>query len=634
MRLSFQILFTLLLVALVPLSVSGLTSLAIAEEAITDTARENLTAEARHLAELSETTILGAARDLSQASTLRFDRLRGAELTAALGIIYREDVRRNAVALIDGATGEPVADLVYQEEVADEPGLRGHAPFAEEDLEAFATHIPLAEAVRAGRAISLPFADEARGLSLIALAVRVDGPPGADGKPKAWVVAVEFSLAELNQRFEEAGHEGVRAFLVDLEGRAVCHTDVAVALTRQDMSAHPGVQRLRDPMATSAAALPHQKNDEWLSAFARAERLASPTGQTWGVVIERRTDDVLARVKEMTSRTAFWVGTALLLALLGGIILSRGIARPLEVLTKVVGRFGSGDQQARATVHTKNEIGSLAGAFNQMADAIDERDQELRAFNQELQVRVDERTRELKDAQDELLRSQKAAAVGELGAGVAHEINNPLAAVLGATQLMLLRMDKDSPHYESLKDVEQESLRIKDIVESLLKLSRDQGPDAKTLVDANEVVESALALVARPIIAQRIQVKRNLAAKLPRLRGAGADLQQMLMALMLNAKEAMPDGGQLTITTENVDDKLVKITVEDTGRGIPEQNLERVFEPFFTTRAADGHKGMGLSLVQKVVEDNGGRVQLESRVGKGTQVKVVFPAAREGTHLA
>jgi two-component system, NtrC family, sensor kinase len=247
---------------------------------------------------------------------------------------------------------------------------------------------------------------------------------------------------------------------------------------------------------------------------------------------------------------------------------------------------------------------------------------------------VEDRTRELKEAQNQLIQSQKMAAVGELGAGVAHEINNPLAGVLGSAQLALLRMDKEEtrirPH---LIDIEREALRIKDIVDSLLKLSQDQGTQAMGTVDVNQVVEGAVALLARPIISQRIQVKKDLGRELPKVRGKVADLQQAVMQLLTNAKDAMPDGGTLTVRTEAIDDRLVKVSVEDTGHGLGEGMKERIFEPFFTTRASKGHKGMGLAIVHRIVDEHGGRITVDSVQGKGASFKIVFPATREALHL-
>lgn len=642
MRVSLKILFVLLVVAVLPVAVSGVTSVVLAKSAVAVASSEKLETEARHLAELAETTILGSLDDLRQAANLGLAGLSREEAQGALWVIYRGDAARSAVALVDGASGEAVVDPVYQETVGQEPGLAEHEPFPRTAVDAFAQHVPLAEALAAGKAVSVPYADPERGAPLIALAVRVPGPVGPDGKERPWVIAAELSLRQLNQRFEEAADEKMTAYLVDLEGRAVCHTDRAVALRRADLSREPGAAPLADPRAAASAVVGLHDPGSSLTAYARATRLASAEGKTWGVVVQRSRAEALALVDGLVRRTAFWVVTALILALVAGVVLARGIARPIEVLTSIVQRFsragstasGLGDDSLRAPPLGNDEIGALAVTFNRMADDIDEYTRQLRVFNEELQKKVDDRTRELKEAQNQLIQTQKMAAVGELGAGVAHEINNPLAAVLGSAQLALLRLDKEEsrikPH---LQDIEREALRIKDIVDSLLKLSQDQGTQAMAAIDVNQVVEGAVALLARPIIAQRIQVKKELGRELPRVRGRAADLQQVVMQLLTNAKDAMPDGGTLTVRTEAIDDRLVKVTVDDTGHGLTDSMRERIFEPFFTTRASKGHKGMGLAIVHRVVDEHGGRVTVDSQPGKGASFKVVFPATRESLHI-
>jgi signal transduction histidine kinase len=636
LRLVWKILLTLLFVAVVPVATSGVTSILLAREAVAEAASEKLAAEARHLAEVAERTILDAVNDLGHSDSLRLHRLNRNELLAALSLIYKDDPRRNVVALIDGNTGELVVDLVYQEKVLDEPGLRGHRPFTAAAEAAFAKAIPLQAAVAAGKAVSPPYVDRARGLPLIALAVAVDGPLTAAG-PQPWVIAVELSLDELNKRFEEAADEQMTAVLVDHTGRTVCHTDRVSMLERSNWSPHAAVAQLHTPLAPSSGTIDPGMStgaDAVLAAWARANRLGSPEGKSWGVVVERSRADALAAVGEMSARTVFWVSTAFLIALLASFVLARGIARPIELLTHVVDRFGRGDTDMRSSIKSRDEIGRLASSFNEMADGIEERDAELQRFADDLQGRVIERTAELKEAQDQLINSQKMAAVGELGAGVAHEINNPLAGVLGSAQLALLRVDKDNPLRRHLEDIEHEALRIRDIVESLLQLSTEREAKGGGACDVNEVVDGAVSLYARSIISQRIHVKKELAKDLPKVRGRSADLQQILMQLIANARDAMPDGGTLTVRTENVDNKLAKIVVADTGQGIAEGNREKIFEPFFTTRSGEGQKGMGLAVVHRIVEEHGGRVTVDSTLGRGTEVRITFPAMREKLHLA
>jgi two-component system NtrC family sensor kinase len=637
-RLVVKVLLVLLFVAVLPVAVSGTTSVLAARRAVAEAAATTLDAEARHLAELAETTILGSLDDLKQASLLGLSSLSPAERPGALWLIYRADASRTAVVLLDGKTRESVADPVYQTTISDQPGLADHEAFPATALSRFATHVPLDEALAAGKAVSVPYADPERGAPFIVLAVKVPGPM-KDGVEQPWVVAVELSLRRLNERFAEASDEGLTAFLTDLDGRVVCHTQAQEAMSRSDLAGNPGVQALFST-ASPASGVVNLEDPEAASliAYARLSRLASAQGRTWGVVVERDRDAALAGLSSVLRQVVFWVAAALVLAILAGIVLARGVVEPVEILTRVVGRFASDDDkrgQVRAPALGSDEIGRLATAFNTMADQIESRDRQLRAFNDELQHKVDERTAELKEAQSQLIESQKMAAVGELGAGVAHEINNPLAAVLGSAQLALLRADKaDTRVRPHLEDIEKEALRIKDIVENLLKLSQDKSQQVMGTVDVNSVVDGAVALVARPLISARIAVKKELAPNLPKIRGRAGELQQAVMQLLTNAKDAMPEGGTLTIKTDVLDGKLVRLTIEDTGQGLNPAHKERAFEPFFTTRADKGHKGMGLAVVQRIVQDHQGRVVLDSAgLGKGCTARLSFPATRDARQL-
>ena len=653
MRLVVKLLLVLLFVAVLPVTVSGVSSVLIAKDAVTHAAAEALDSEARHLAEIAETTILGGLDDLKQASLLGLDRLSAAEQPGALWVIYRSDASRTAVALLDGDTRDVVVAPVFQDVVGTEPGLADHEPFPATAFEPFAQHVPLDEALAAGKAVGVPYVDAVRGAPFIVLAVKVPGPQvrGADGElhEKRWVVAVELSLRRLNDRFVEAKDEGLTAALTDLEGRAVCHTDLSRMLARASLVASPGVIALFSPdQPASGVANLNDDADTTLIAWARLGRLAGGRDRTWGVIVERDRATALSAVTHLQRRVIFWVAVALLLALLAGTVLARGVVRPLEVLIRVVGRFGAGDVdkartdaiRVRAPPLGSDEIGALATAFNTMADQIDARDRELRHFNDELQQRVEERTSELKEAQTQLIETQKMAAIGELGAGVAHEINNPLAAVLGSAQLALLRADKADvrvrPH---LEDIEKEALRIKDIVESLLKLSQDQSQQQMGTIDINSVVDGAVALMARPIIAARITLKKELGADLPRVRGRAGELQQALLQLLLNAKDAMPDGGIITIETCNVvfDEaytaehaavaagRYVMLAVTDTGVGMDKATQARIFDPFFTTKDKSKGTGLGLSTVYGIVQQSGGHIWVYSEVGQGTTFKIYLP---------
>jgi signal transduction histidine kinase len=638
-RLVVKVLLVLLFVAVLPVTVSGISAMLAARRAVAVAAASSLETEARHLSELAETTILGSLDHLKQASLLGLSSLSPEERPGALWVIYRADAARTAVVLLDGVTRGSITAPVYQSTVSTEPGLADHEAFPAAALPLFAAHVPLDEALAAGRAVGVPYIDKARGAPFVVLAVKVQGPV-IDGKETPWIVAVELSLRRLNERFVEASGKGLTAFLTDGEGRVVCHPDDQQMTTRAPLVSHPGVAPLLSASAADSGVVNLDADDDpTLVAFARLNRFAHARGSTWGVVVEQDRALALSGVAVVLRQLFVWIVAALALAVVASLILARGIVGPIELLTRVVSRYAAAGNEAHAQVRApalgSDELGSLGRAFNAMADSIESRDQQLRRFTEELQQKVDDRTAELKDAQAQLIESQKMAAIGELGASVAHEINNPLAAVLGSAQIALLRTDRTDKVRSHLEDIEKESLRIKDIVEDLLRLSQDRARHELDLLDPTAVVEAALALVHHHAASCQVVVHKELASALPQIRGRSSDLQQALRLILTNAIEAMPEGGVVTVKTDVFDDALVRIFIEDTGPGLDPSMKDRAFEPFFTTRAASGHRGMGLSIVQRIVHEHHGRIALEpASQHRGTIAKLSFPVARAERRLA
>jgi signal transduction histidine kinase len=258
---------------------------------------------------------------------------------------------------------------------------------------------------------------------------------------------------------------------------------------------------------------------------------------------------------------------------------------------------------------------------------------EIMAWNETLEGRVEDKTKELRQAQDLLLRSRSLAALGELGAGVAHEINNPLSGVLGIAQLVIADLPAGHPVRPLMQDVEAQALRIRQIVQNLLRFTQQQAGEDFASLDLGRVLDDAVELCGpSDLAAAGIAVVRRYANPTPTVRGSAAELQQGFMQLIQNARAAMDRGGTLTIETSVPDETLVRVRIGDTGRGIAPENLSRVFDPFFTTKRADGKggtgmgMGMGLSVLHKTVEDHGGAIRVSSELGRGTVFEMTFPA--------
>jgi signal transduction histidine kinase len=213
--------------------------------------------------------------------------------------------------------------------------------------------------------------------------------------------------------------------------------------------------------------------------------------------------------------------------------------------------------------------------------------------------------------------------VGQLAAGVAHEIHSPLTSVQGYTELLLDEMAPDDPNREFLDIILNESHRVRDIVRGLLNLAR-QTEFRSEQADINQVAQEVLALVRPRLKKEDIDLEERYATDLPSLHLDVNRMKQVVLNLVTNAIHAMPQGGTLTVTSECVGSE-VAMRITDTGVGISAENLPRIFEPFFTTKPVDQGTGLGLSISRGIMQEHGGRIEVESQEGKGSTFTVLLP---------
>ncbi len=251
------------------------------------------------------------------------------------------------------------------------------------------------------------------------------------------------------------------------------------------------------------------------------------------------------------------------------------------------------------------------------------------AYTEQLVEMVRERTRELEQAQVQLIQSEKLAAMGKLAAGVAHEVNNPAGTLLMKLNFLLSIADREKLSLRAVSTLNvavEQVERIARIVRSLLSFSRQaEGKPAPT--EINRAVENALTLSEPTFSSQKINLCVHLEKDLPRVVVDPTELEQVALNLLNNAVDAMPGGGRLSITSSK-EDSWVCLRVEDTGMGIPEADLHRVFDPFFTTKQVGEGTGLGLSVSYGIVEKMGGRIDVESVQGRGTIFTVRLPVQR------
>ena len=299
---------------------------------------------------------------------------------------------------------------------------------------------------------------------------------------------------------------------------------------------------------------------------------------------------------------------------------------PLKVGPKVIGVLLIDNKISNAPF-TEGDVYLLSALADYAAIAIDKARLygAVKSFNQELEQRVEDRTKELRTAQEQLVQAEKLASIGQLAAGVAHEINNPIGVILGFAQLMLKRVPQENPMYKPLSTIEREGLRCKQIVQDLLDFAR-QGRTVLSRMNVNHVIDAAAELIPHHANSLSVKMVKGYASDLPPVLGDENQLQQVFLNILLNAYQAMPDGGQLRITSRLVGPEI-HATFADTGEGIAPENVKRIFDPFFTTKEVGQGTGLGLSISYGIIEQHGGTIDVDSQVGTGTKFTVRLPVA-------
>jgi len=297
---------------------------------------------------------------------------------------------------------------------------------------------------------------------------------------------------------------------------------------------------------------------------------------------------------------------------------------PLKAKDEVIGVLAV-NNKISSMPFTDNDVHLLSALADYATIAIVNAQlyEETKRWSEELEHKVEERTRELRATQEQLLQSEKLASIGQLAAGVAHEINNPMGVILGFAQGILKTLPEDNPLRKPLTTMEKESLRCKRIVQNLLDFARHSEPTPH-LININELIDTSCELVEHQISLQNVKLVKAYDPALPSIMADPSQLQQVFINIMLNAYQAMPDGGTLHITTRTVGSEL-QVIFTDTGPGIPPENVQNIFDPFFTTKEVGEGTGLGLSVSYGIVKAHGGDIEVESQVGKGTTFAIKLP---------
>jgi two-component system NtrC family sensor kinase len=313
-----------------------------------------------------------------------------------------------------------------------------------------------------------------------------------------------------------------------------------------------------------------------------------------------------------------------------GYVARRTVVGPVTDLVTATRAVAAGDYGTEIKVATLNELGALEQSFNEMSAALSRARAERQALLETLEQQVEDRTAALKEAQAQLVQSEKLSSLGRLAASIAHEINNPLAGILTYAKLIIRMLDAervDEPtraaSVKHLKLVQRETERCTAIVRNLLDFAR-QRPLSLNDTDVSAILDEAVSLVGHQAALKGLTISKS-CTPVPRIKADAGQLRQAIVNLVLNGFEAMQSGGTLTLRCGvAAGGKHVEVTCQDTGVGIPPDRLAKVFDPFFSTKEMG--TGLGLSVVYGIVERHGGTIDISSEVGKGTTVVVRLPA--------
>lgn len=305
------------------------------------------------------------------------------------------------------------------------------------------------------------------------------------------------------------------------------------------------------------------------------------------------------------------------------------ITRPLQQLLEQTRKLARGELESRVTALRDDEVGQLAKSFNDMTVNLKDARDELRNWGETLEVRVAERAEEIQDIQHRLMHAERLASLGELVAGIAHEVNNPLTGILMLSSLSLEREDLSPQLRHDLETVVGETQRCGVIVRGLLEFSRQREP-RKDLESVNVLLDSTLALVEHQALFLNILIKRDYDTTIPQILVDTSQMRQVLMNLLINAGQAMTQGGVLSVQTGvRLATSQVYIAIRDSGCGIAAEHLPKIFDPFFTTKEHVG-TGLGLAVSYGIVKSHGGEIEVESQPGEGALFTLLLPLPPSG----
>jgi two-component system NtrC family sensor kinase len=338
---------------------------------------------------------------------------------------------------------------------------------------------------------------------------------------------------------------------------------------------------------------------------------------------------------------AYTAGAMLIVAVISWLFIWWVVGKPISALKKGTEHLSAGELGYQIEVRSNDEAGDLARSFNGMSLQLRAANEEIVTWARTLEERVDDKTKELRSAHEHMLHVEKMASLGKMAAVVAHEVNNPLSGILTYAKLLRKWVDSGQAGREKREEAMQcleliaaESRRCGELIKNLLSLSRTAPMNIQS-TDLHAVVDRCLMLVRHQLDLGGVELQVKSAEDLPRVPCDPAQIEQVLIALIMNAIDAMPRGGNLWLETQmNGDAGEIVIRVRDDGAGIAPDILPHIFEPFLTTKETGHGVGLGLAISRGIVERHNGSIEVESELGRGTTFTITLPSEPPDARLA
>jgi len=366
------------------------------------------------------------------------------------------------------------------------------------------------------------------------------------------------------------------------------------------------------------------EGEEFMSIILPLDPGTPPDDQRTELAILKATRrEVQAAIAPVRESFILLAALVLLVTIIVGYVVARSVTRPINDLVRGTAEISRGNYDYSMGIPRGVELKFLATKFGEMSHTLKEKISQLGERNRELESAL----RKLREMQEELVRSERLAATGKMTAQLSHEINNPVHNILSSLQTALKKTPAESPARELLEVAQDEVERLARLTKQLLNVYKDSvtGPDPGVPLAVNDVLREVIGAASEMLRKHQVEPELRLGDPVPDIRGSADKLKQLFLNLIVNARDAMPEGGRLLITTARSDGSVV-IEVTDSGVGIPPEYLGRIFDAFFTTKGKVSGAGIGLSVCYGIVQQHKGRISVKSEPGKGTTFTVGLPA--------